>query len=321
MVEWMSGVGFEAARRYAPTAPHHGHSFVANARGMGVDSATLHNALREICAPWQHQDLSAQFTTPDDATLAHALADGLQQRLGFAHHISLRSAPDCGVELAPDGTLIHWLTDEFSAAHFLPNVPNGHQCGRLHGHGFKVRLLAAMSVNDLKQAWLPLREILHNAYLNDINGLHNPTSESLTEWLWQRLPHLHAVEVFETRTAGSRRDAGGWTIWKEQCFEAAQPMVENGRYTGHSYLARLYLSGTPDDFAGWIRDFADVKAIFKPLYQQLDHYALDTVAGLKRYDCANIAQWLATQLAPQLPELSAIEIFENAHDGARWSAR
>ena len=28
----------------------------------------------------------------------------------------------------------------FEAAHKLPNVPEGHKCGRLHGHSFVVRL-------------------------------------------------------------------------------------------------------------------------------------------------------------------------------------
>ncbi|MGL4766724.1 MAG: 6-pyruvoyl trahydropterin synthase family protein [Formosimonas sp.] len=319
MMQSLAGAGFEAARRYATQQAHHGHSFMVNVRGASA-ADDLQAALREICAPWQHQDLSAFWPMPDDATLAHAVFDGLQQRLGVAHAVMLRSAPDCGVELNADGTLVHWLSDEFCAAHYLPNVPQGHQCGRLHGHTFKVRLLAGMSLAELRQAWQPLREQLHNAYLNDIDGLHNPTSETLTEWLWQRLPQLHAVEVFETRTAGSRRDASGWTIWKEQCFEAAQPLIEHGRYTGHSYLARLFLSGTPDAQAGWIRDFADVKAIFKPFYRQLDHFALDEIRDLSHYQCADVADWLATHLAPQLPELSAIEVLQDQRNGARWSA-
>ena len=28
----------------------------------------------------------------------------------------------------------------FEAAHHLPHVPEGHKCGRLHGHSFMVRL-------------------------------------------------------------------------------------------------------------------------------------------------------------------------------------
>ena len=29
---------------------------------------------------------------------------------------------------------------QFEAAHRLPHVPEGHKCGRLHGHSFMVRL-------------------------------------------------------------------------------------------------------------------------------------------------------------------------------------
>uniref|UniRef100_UPI003570C80F 6-pyruvoyl trahydropterin synthase family protein n=1 Tax=Ephemeroptericola cinctiostellae TaxID=2268024 RepID=UPI003570C80F len=128
---------------------------------------------------------------------------------------------------------------------------------------------------------------------------------------------LCSVEVFETSTAGSRRDAKGFTIWKEVRFEAAQPFDGAGRYTGHSYLARLYLQGeTLDAQAGWLRDFADVKAVFKPIYNQLDHYALDAIADLTAYDSATLAAWMATQLSGALPELSRVDVFENESSGA-----
>ena len=28
----------------------------------------------------------------------------------------------------------------FEAAHHLPNVPEGHKCGRLHGHSYRVEV-------------------------------------------------------------------------------------------------------------------------------------------------------------------------------------
>jgi 6-pyruvoyltetrahydropterin/6-carboxytetrahydropterin synthase len=104
------------------------------------------------------------------------------------------------------------------AAHRLPNVPEGHKCARLHGHSFKVELVVSgpvgddsgwvMDFADVKRAFAPLYERLDHHYLNDIEGLDNPTSERLAAWIWDRLrpalPLLSAVVVHETCTSGCR---------------------------------------------------------------------------------------------------------------------
>jgi 6-pyruvoyltetrahydropterin/6-carboxytetrahydropterin synthase len=104
------------------------------------------------------------------------------------------------------------------AAHRLPNVPAGHKCARLHGHSFKVELVVSgpvgddsgwvMDFADVKRAFAPLYERLDHHYLNDIEGLDNPTSERLAAWIWDRLrpalPLLSAVVVHETCTSGCR---------------------------------------------------------------------------------------------------------------------
>lgn len=109
-----------------------------------------------------------------------------------------------------------WKEFGFESAHRLPNVPDGHKCGRLHGHSFRVRLTLrgepgadtgwVMDFGDLKAAWKPLEETLDHRYLNEIPGLENPTSEVLARWIWDRmaplLPELWAVSVRETCTAG-----------------------------------------------------------------------------------------------------------------------
>lgn len=105
---------------------------------------------------------------------------------------------------------------QIEAAHHLPNVPKGHKCGRLHGHSFSVRIEITGKVNpvsgwvmdfaDLKSAFTPLFQRLDHAYLNEIPGLENPTSEVLAKWIWHHLkpemPELSAVWVKETCTAG-----------------------------------------------------------------------------------------------------------------------
>lgn len=104
----------------------------------------------------------------------------------------------------------------FEAAHRLPNVPPGHKCERLHGHSFQLRVYVAgepgsesgwvMDFGDIKAACKPIVERLDHYYLNDIEGLENPTSEVLCRWIWERLaprlPTLSAVEIRETCTTG-----------------------------------------------------------------------------------------------------------------------
>jgi 6-pyruvoyltetrahydropterin/6-carboxytetrahydropterin synthase len=104
----------------------------------------------------------------------------------------------------------------FESAHRLPNVPQGHKCSRLHGHSFNVALHVrgpvgvdsgwVMDFGDIKKAFQPLLDRLDHNYLNDIEGLENPTSEVLARWIWRRLrpglPLLAEVVVRETCTSG-----------------------------------------------------------------------------------------------------------------------
>lgn len=109
-----------------------------------------------------------------------------------------------------------WKDFTFEAAHVLPNVPDGHKCKRLHGHSYRVRIYAdgdlhpdlgwVVDFADIAEAFEPIRRRLDHYYLNEIDGLENPTSEVLAQWIWTRLvpalPVLSAVEVSETCTSG-----------------------------------------------------------------------------------------------------------------------
>jgi 6-pyruvoyltetrahydropterin/6-carboxytetrahydropterin synthase len=104
----------------------------------------------------------------------------------------------------------------FEAAHRLPHVPSEHKCARLHGHSFRVALHVRGPVGaesgwildfaDLKEAWQPLHARLDHYYLNEVEGLSNPTSENLARWIWRQLrptlPLLSQVVVRETCTSG-----------------------------------------------------------------------------------------------------------------------
>jgi 6-pyruvoyltetrahydropterin/6-carboxytetrahydropterin synthase len=100
----------------------------------------------------------------------------------------------------------------FEAAHRLPHVPAGHKCARLHGHSFKFEIHVAGPV-DAHSGWFidygalddvvgPLVARLDHYYLNELDGLENPTSEILAGWLWERIrpriPQLVAITLHET---------------------------------------------------------------------------------------------------------------------------
>lgn len=104
----------------------------------------------------------------------------------------------------------------FEAAHRLPNVPREHKCFRLHGHSYRVEIHVAGSVSepsgwiidfaDIREAFQPLFDVLDHNYLNEIEGLENPTSENLAVWIWNRikdsLANVSKVIVRETCTSG-----------------------------------------------------------------------------------------------------------------------
>ncbi|MBS1214200.1 MAG: 6-pyruvoyl-tetrahydropterin synthase [Proteobacteria bacterium] len=128
--------------------------------------------------------------------------------------------------------ILHTAVAPFEAARQLPKVPQGNQCGRMHGHGFAVILHAnqdrvggdiGVDFDQLGAIWAPVQAELHYACLNDIPGLENPSSEILARWVWERvkpaLPALSWVIVHETGTAGCHYDGRHSRIRKEQRFD------------------------------------------------------------------------------------------------------
>lgn len=103
----------------------------------------------------------------------------------------------------------------FEAAHDLPTFPAGHKCRRLHGHSFRFDVVVEGNVEpdkgylidygDIKTAAEPLVRGLDHYYLNDIEGLSNPTSENIAKWIYERLkpalPLLKSIIVHETCTS------------------------------------------------------------------------------------------------------------------------
>jgi 6-pyruvoyltetrahydropterin/6-carboxytetrahydropterin synthase len=106
-------------------------------------------------------------------------------------------------------------TIQFEAAHLLPHLPETHKCRRLHGHSFQAEIAVSgacdpqlgwmMDYGEISRILRPFWEQLDHRYLNEIEGLDNPTSENIARWLWDRLkpelPQLCEIVVAETCTS------------------------------------------------------------------------------------------------------------------------
>lgn len=96
----------------------------------------------------------------------------------------------------------------YDSAHYLTKVPEGHKCGRLHGHTYQLTVTLDGPVRDdgfvidfavVKKVVGPLIKELDHRLLNDIPGLENPTVEIQLYWLWERiyLPGLTELTLRE----------------------------------------------------------------------------------------------------------------------------
>src|SRR5206468_3780861 len=106
-------------------------------------------------------------------------------------------------------------TFHFEAAHDLPTFPAGHKCRRLHGHSFRFDVVVEGEVEsskgylidygDIKAVTEPLVKQLDHYYLNEIEGLSNPTAENIARWIYDHLKPqlslLKSIIVHETCTS------------------------------------------------------------------------------------------------------------------------
>lgn len=110
-------------------------------------------------------------------------------------------------------------------------------------------------------------------------------------------------------------------IYKDFIAEAAHrlPNVPEGhkcaRLHGHSFHIRILVRGEISPPLDWVIDFADIKAAFQPLYDQLDHHYLNEIPGLENPTSERIAMWIWERLKPTLPQLSQITVSETCTTG------
>jgi 6-pyruvoyltetrahydropterin/6-carboxytetrahydropterin synthase len=353
-----ASAAFEAARRIPTLAEGHrarrlhGHGFIARIRAElpqgwapfdGGETEALHGALAAAIEPFDYADLNELLSVPSDENLARWLRGRLARLLPepCIGAVGIAATADRGADIDAADHAHSWHRFRFEAAHRLPHVPEGHQCGRMHGHGFEVIVHVDQSLagadmgidfDRMAAHWAPLQRELHHACLNDIPGLENPTSELLCRWLWQKLkpdlPALSWITVYETATAGCHFDGANYRIWKELRFESALRLRSapqgdgRRRLHGHSYLLRLHLTAPLDTVLGWTVDYGDVKALFAPIYAELDHHRLDRLQSLEDPDPGRIARWIRERATGQLPALDRIDVQQTPGCGAvlHWGA-
>ncbi len=340
-----------------PAASLHGHSYTASVRVPLKATETmlqhepvsfLKEHLQTTIKPLNYTLLNQHLDIPTDENLARWIHKKID--LQGIDRVAIQSTHDCGVDLDNKGHAHIWKRYRFEAAHQLPHVPEGHQCGRMHGHGFEVILHANQNLGaryekdafetedsvghadmgvDFEQIdrfWKPLHKQLDFTCLNDISGLENPTSEVLANWIWLQLKpdfeQLSWVTVYETHTSGCHYNGEHYRIWKEQRFESALRLTQvaegdkRRQLHGHSYLIRLHLTAALDKVMGWTVDYGDVKSIFKPVYEQLDHHQLDRLEGIENADVTSLLYWIKAKMADSLPQLDRIDLFETPGCGA-----
>jgi 6-pyruvoyltetrahydropterin/6-carboxytetrahydropterin synthase len=343
-----ASAGFEAARHVdILPAGHrsrrlHGHSFLATVRCTppdgwahfpGGEVDRLRSELESAITKLDYRLLNEQVKQPTDENLARWVRE--QLNVPGVEQVGIQSTQHEGVDLDSAGDAHVWRRYIFQSAHRLPNVPVGHKCGRMHGHGFEVILHAnqdlgssdiSIDYDRLDAIWAPINAQLNFACLNDLPGLSNPTSEMLSSWFWDSikpvLPELSWVTVFETGSCGANFDGQNYRIWKDLTLDSSLQLKRAPygsplrRIHGHTYTLRLHLSAPLDQVMGWTVDFGDVKEIFNPIFKDLDHQPLHEIPDLVDCDTASIAAWILNKAQAQLPQLDRVDLYETRGCGA-----
>jgi 6-pyruvoyltetrahydropterin/6-carboxytetrahydropterin synthase len=105
-------------------------------------------------------------------------------------------------------------------------------------------------------------------------------------------------------------------ISKDFDFESAQslPQFPAGHKCrnvhGHSFKITISIRGTVDEASGIFCDHAVISDVMRPIVAQLDHAYLNDIVGLENPTIENMARWFWEKLAPQLPGLYEITLYE-----------
>ena len=92
------------------------------------------------------------------------------------------------------------------------------------------------------------------------------------------------------------------------------------RIHGHTYNAEVFLSGQPDPDTGMVIDLGLVRREIAVLREKLDHHLLDAIEGLGPPTLEHLCRFIAQNLQPRLPRLSAVRVWRaSVGDGCTLS--
>ncbi|MDX2289645.1 MAG: 6-carboxytetrahydropterin synthase [Hyphomicrobiaceae bacterium] len=107
-------------------------------------------------------------------------------------------------------------------------------------------------------------------------------------------------------------------IYREFTFEAAHylpsalPGHPNARIHGHSFRARIWVTGEPDPETGVVVHFDELSAAMADARESLDHRLLNEVEGLTAPTLERITLWLWNRLSNRVAGLSLIEVHRDS---------
>lgn len=211
----------------------------------------------------------------------------------------------------------------FEAAHQVPGT--GEKGSRLHGHGFLVELICEGPVEcdegwlvdfgDIKRPFMPLLEQLDHSYINEIEGMDDPSPEGIAQWIKQHMaPHLDCLADVIVSVEGDNAyvpvelpedPRRGLPKRIRFTFEAAQSLPQLPdehpckRLHGHSYRVEIG--------AG---DLQRLEPHVRALYDALDHRSLNDIEGLDMATCEVICGWMWQRLSKDVPDLNVIVVQE-----------
>jgi 6-pyruvoyltetrahydropterin/6-carboxytetrahydropterin synthase len=131
---------------------------------------------------------------------------------------------------------VYTITKEFTfeASHVLLDMPEGHKCGRMHGHSYKVvvELMSeeldeygfVVDYGELDALKKMIDARFDHRHLNDVLEMRQPTAEKIAETIWQWCqieawgPLVSAVRVSET--------AKTWAIYRPNRYIGIPLMTE-----------------------------------------------------------------------------------------------
>jgi 6-pyruvoyltetrahydropterin/6-carboxytetrahydropterin synthase len=85
------------------------------------------------------------------------------------------------------------------------------------------------------------------------------------------------------------------------------------RLHGHSFKVEVAVAGECDPRLGWLIDYAEISAAFKPLHAELDHNYLNEIPGLENPTSENVAAWIWERLKPRLALLTEVVVAETCN--------